>query len=296
MTHVFLYLLALLCLSQSAALAKYAAAPPEIIGFWRLLASGLLVLPWAYFQKGLKHQWKAHPQERKWIFATGFFFFLHLWTFFYASQHTLISHTMILFATNPLFVALGNWRFRKEKPTGRLLLAYGLAFAALLILLQQSHTQSQSQTLGDLSALASALFFAVYILMSQRCRYVFSNTVFTSIMYLTTCVFFGLVVLGRDLSWTDYPSNTWIGITGQVLFPTLLGHSMIAYLMRHMNVTLMTTGKLSEPVMAALVASFVFDEPLTSHVFWAFLLTGVGLFLILAPFKTSKASSADPLK
>lgn len=203
---------------------------------------------------------------------------------------------MILFATNPLFVALGNWHWRKEKPTARLLVSYALAFSALILLLQQSHTESRGQILGDLSAVASAIFFAVYILMSQRCRNVYSNTVFTSIMYLTTCVFFGAVVLLTGISWTDYPSNTWQGIWGQVIFSTLLGHSLIAYLMRHMNVTLMTTGKLSEPVMAAIVASFVFDEPLTSYVFWAFCLTGAGLFLILAPFKTSKASSVDPLK
>lgn len=277
-------------------MARWAAAPPEIIGFWRLLAAGLLVLPWAYFKTPIKAELKAYPNERKWILATGFFFFLHLWTFFYASQHTLISHTMILFATNPLFVALGNWHFRKERPTVKLLFAYVLAFTALGLLLQHSQGESRSQILGDISALASSIFFSFYILMSQRCRQHYSNSVFTSLMYLVTAGFFGALVLVQGISWTDYPANTWQGIMAQVIFPTLLGHSLIAYLMKHLNVTMMTTGKLSEPVMAAIVASFVFNEALTSHLFYAFCLTGAALFLLLAPFKRSKASSVGPLK
>lgn len=295
-THVFLYLLALLCLSQSASMARWAAAPPEIIGFWRLLAASLIVLPWAYWKVNLVHQLKTHKSERKWIIGTGFFFFLHLWTFFYASQNTLISHTMILFATNPLFVALGNWHWRKEKPTARLSIAYLLAFSALALLLQQSRSESSAQLIGDLSAFTSSIFFSIYILMSQRCRHVFSNSVFTSVMYLTTASFFGVLILARGLSWTNYPLHTWQGIIAQVLFPTLLGHSLIAYLMRHLNVTLMVTGKLAEPVMAAIVASLVFGENLTSQIFVAFVLTGMALFILLAPFKKSKAASGVPLK
>lgn len=299
MTHVLLYLLALLCLSQSAAMARWAAAPPEIIGFWRLLIAGLLVLPWAFRNGRLSEELEQHPHEKKWIVATGFFFFLHLGTFFFASQNTLIAHTMILFATNPLFVALGNWHFRNERPTSRLALSYVLAFGALILLLQQSQKSSDGFPLalqGDLSALASSVFFSIYILLSQRCRKVYSNSVFTSGMYLVAAAFFAGVVLLRGLPWFEYPARTWQGIGAQILFPTLLGHSLIAYLMRHLNVTLMTTGKLSEPVMAAIVASFVFQEPLTPNVLVAFLLTGAALVLLLAPLKASKASSGGPRK
>ncbi len=295
MTHLFLYLIALFCLSQSAALAKWAAAPPELIGFWRLLAAGLILLPWAYWKAGLKEQWLNHKSDRKWISLTGLFFFAHLWTFFYASQNTLISHTMILFATNPLFVALGQWWLFKEKPPRRSLIAYFLAFTAVALLFQESRNNLNSQLGGDLSALASSLFFSIYILLSKKSREVFTNSVFTSVMYLSTAVFFAVLLFASQKSWTGYPINTWLAIAGQVFFSTLLGHALISYLMKYLNVTLMTTGKLAEPVMASIVASFAFNEKLSNYVGLAFLLTAVSLYLLFWPFKKSSVSSTEPL-
>lgn len=295
MTHLFLYFIAIFCLSQSAAFAKWAAAPPEIIGFWRLLAAGLIVLPWAYWKSDLKVQWQQHPTYRKWVYLTGLFFFAHLWTFFYASQHTLISHTMIIFATNPLFVALGQWWLSKEAPPVRTIGAYFLAFTSLIILFQQSKFGMDSQILGDFSALASSLFFSVYILFSRKSREVFHNSVFTSLMYLSTAACFALMLLLSNHSWIDYPLKTWLAIAGQVIFSTLLGHSLISYLMRFLNVTLMTTGKLAEPVMATLVASVVFHEELSGYLGVAFVLTAISLCLLFWPFKKSRTSSRGPL-
>ncbi len=276
-------------------MAKWAAAPPDIIGFWRLLMAGLIVLPWAYFQTDFRRQIREQKREIKWIVFTGVFFFLHLWTFFFASQKTLISHTMILFTTSPIFVALGSWYWRKEKPTLRFFISYILALSALGLLLHQSQGESSGQLLGDLAALSSSLFFSAYILLSQRCRFYFSNSTFTALMYIITAGFFAVSVFFQNYSWTHYPRHTWEGIIAQVLFPTLLGHSLIAYLMKHLNVTMMTTGKLAEPVMAAVVASFLFDEKLGSYVVVAFSLTTLALLLLLMPAKKSKASAVEPL-
>lgn len=295
MTHLFLYSLAIFSLSQSAAFAKWAAAPPEVIGFWRLLAAGLILIPWAYWKSDLNLHWKAHPQYRKWVYLTGLFFFAHLWTFFYASQHTLISHTMIIFATNPLFVAFGQWITHKEKPPAKTVYAYLLAFGSLIILFQHSQVESDFQFWGDLSALASSVLFSIYILLSKKCREVFPNSVFTSTMYTCTAVCFAVVLLFSNHSWIAYPSKTWIAIAGQVIFSTLLGHALISYLMKFLNVTLMSTGKLAEPVLASIVASFVFGEKLTSYIGLAFFFTALSLCLLFWPLKKSRVPSIEPL-
>jgi drug/metabolite transporter (DMT)-like permease len=280
-THIFLYLLALFTLSQSAAFAKWAAVPPDVIGFWRLLIASLLVLPWAYFKSDLRRQWKENPSHRKWVFLTGFFFFGHLWTFVYAAQHTLISHTMIIFATNPLMVALGQWWLTKEAPPRRTIAAYLLALISLFVLFQQSRISVEGgQMSGDVSALISALLFSIYILLSKKSREVFHNSVFTSIMYLsaTLCFAVNLIISGHP--WWGYSLQAWEGIGCQIIFSTLLGHSLIAYLMRHLNVTLMTTGKLAEPVLATIVASFMFGEPFSAAVGISFALTAFSIVIL----------------
>ena len=114
-------------------------------------------------------------------------------------------------------------------------------------------------------------------------------------MYLCTAFCFAIVLLFSNHSWIEYPNHTWIAIGGQILFSTLLGHSLISYLMKYLNVTLMSTGKLAEPVMATIVASFIFQEPLSGYVGLAFALTAFSLCLLFWPFKKSSASSAGPL-
>lgn len=230
-----------------------------------------------------------------WLLLTGFFFFLHLWTFFFAAQNTRISHTMILFCLNPLFVGLGSWVLNRQRPTTRIIWAYGLSFAALALLMFASQnspaiSSENPQWLGDLSAFSSALFFAVYFLMSQKCRLTLSNSFFSGMMYLFCAGFFFVTMALTQTNWIHYPHNTWVGILGQVIFSTLLGHALISYLMKHLDVTWMATGKLVEPIMASAVAYWAFGETLSATGSLAFVLTGASLALLLTSNRKSKAS------
>ena len=295
MTHLFLYSLALFFLSQSAALAKFAAAPPEVIGSWRMLAASLCFLLFTVLNRSFLKEFGKFKSTFGWLVATGFFFFLHLWTFFFAAQNTLISHTMILFCLNPLFVGLGSWFINHKKPTKQMMGSYLLSFIALILLLFASHKSNgqasvHPQWLGDLSAFASAVFFAVYFLLSQKCRMTLSNSFFSGMIYLFCAAFFFIMMAAKQANWIHYPFNTWIGIFGQVVFSTLLGHALISYLMKYLDVTWMATGKLSEPLMASLVAYWTFGETVSIYGIFAFVLTGISLFLLLTSDRKSKAS------
>jgi drug/metabolite transporter (DMT)-like permease len=294
-THLFLYALALFFLSQSAALAKFAQAPPEVIGSWRMLAASLCFLIFSFFKGSFLKELERFKSISGWLVATGFFFFLHLWTFFFAAQNTLISHTMILFCLNPLFVGLGSWLINHKKPTKQIIAAYSLSFVALFLLLfasqkPLSQISAHPQWLGDLSAFGSAVFFAIYFLLSQKCRKTLSNSYFSGMMYLFCAAFFFLTMAINQNNWIHYPQNTWIGISGQVIFSTLLGHALISYLMKHLDVTWMATGKLSEPIMASMVAYWTFGESISIYGSLAFVLTGASLFLLLTSSRHSKAS------
>jgi drug/metabolite transporter (DMT)-like permease len=294
-THLFLYALALFFLSQSAALAKFASAPPEVIGSWRMLAAALCFLLFTVFNGSFSKELMKSKSTFGWLAATGFFFFLHLWTFFFASQNTLIAHTMILFCLNPLFVGLGSWWIHHQRPTKKIMGSYVLSFVALFLLLFASQKSSvqiseHPQWMGDLSAFASAVFFAVYFLLSQKCRTTLSNSFFSGMMYLFCAAFFFIMMTVNQSNWIHYPPNTWLGILGQVIFSTLLGHALISYLMKHLDVTWMATGKLSEPIMATIVAYWTFGETISIYGSFAFLLTGASLFLLLTSNRKSKAS------
>ncbi|MFZ4405533.1 MAG: DMT family transporter, partial [Pseudobdellovibrionaceae bacterium] len=222
--NLFLYFLALICLSQSPTLIRWAHAPAEIIGFWRLLVSALLFAPWV--------QWRQLNGKKLMLcLGSGVFFFLHLWTFSLAAQNTAIANAMIIYSVNPLFTALGAYLFFKEKFTPRLGLAYIFAFLGIYYLVSHSLEFSPTSVRGDIYALISAPLFACFILLGQKMRKQLGVVTFSFVTYASTSVLFGCVALFHQISLTNYPQQTWIAIAGTIVLPTLLGHSLITYLL-----------------------------------------------------------------
>lgn len=282
--HFLLYWLAIFSLSQSASLVRWAAAPPEVIGFWRLTIGALLMLPWALRSKDLNAEfWR---QKSRWMptLLSALFFFAHLWTYVYSAQHTRISHCMILFAANPVFTALGARLFFHERFTWKMGVAYLFGAAGLFQLVSHSLAFETGLLWGDLSAVASAAFFAGYLLTGKGARRQLSNGTYTVVMYFTTGLLFGLAGALQQMDFIHWPSNTWLGIAGTILLPTLLGHALFSWLMNSMNINLMTCGKIVEPVMAAAIAWLAFGEEVTLAAASSFILTGVAVVVLFFPW------------
>lgn len=282
MFQLVLYFIAIFSLSQSGNLVRLAHAPPEVIGFWRLLVSAMIMLPIAWQKGDLKH-FGNKIIKSKYIVLTSILFFLHLWTYFYSVQNTKIANSMIIFATNPLFTAMGASFFFKEKFTKRIALAYLLAFIGIFQLIQNQLNLDPSLNKGNFSALISALFFSGYILSSNQSRKFFSNSTFAFLKYALTAIFFGTLGLFLKDDFTNYPSTTWLAIAGTVLFPTLLGHALFTYLLKYLNVNWMSCGKLIEPVLSAAVAFFLFQESLSLATLLAFGFTAASVLILFLP-------------
>lgn len=282
MFHLLLYFVAILSLSQAGNLVRLANAPAEVIGFWRLLSAAIIILPLAWYKGDLKHLLKK-SKEIKFVLLTGVLFFLHLWSYFYSVQNTKIANSMIIFATNPLFTALGASLIFKEKFTKRLALAYLLAFTGIFQLIKHHLNFDPELNKGNLSALISALFFSGYILSSNQSRKFFSNSSFAFLKYLVTACLFGITAWLTQVSFTEYPSITWMAIAGTVVFPTLLGHALFTYLLKFLNINWMSCGKLIEPVLSAAVAFFLFNENLSLSTLLAFAFTSASVLVLFLP-------------
>lgn len=280
MIKILLYLLSIFSLSQAANLVRWTAQPPEVIGFWRLLGAALIIFTLVMVRGLLPKDLLQNRRRLALIALTGFFFFAHLWTYFYAAQNTRIANCMILFATNPLFTAAGAWMLFREKFPRRLIVADLLAFVGIGLLVGRSLSLEPDRLMGDLSALISAVFFSGYLLASKKARQSTGNLPFTSMMYLCTALFFGATILVFGTDPMPTRSEAWWGILATILLPTLLGHAVFTWLMNFMNLNWMSAGKLLEPLIAAAVAWLVFKESVTPEAQMAFAFTGMAIFLL----------------
>jgi drug/metabolite transporter (DMT)-like permease len=283
--HPLLFFVAILSLSQAANLVRAAQAPALMIGFWRLLGAAFLMF--------LFHAWTTRKSSRPlfekpanntlgWTFLSGTFFFLHLWTFFYAAQNTTIANCMVIFSTNPVFTAMGSWALLKDRFEKRYALAFVLAFTAVVLLVSDHLTWSQARS-GDFSALVSALLYSMYILTGKKARLQISTEQFTTLIYGWASVLFLAAGSWQGVQWLGYQDSTWWAIAGIILIPTLMGHVLFTHLLKYFNINWLSCGKLLEPPLSAFVAFLAFHESLKSETLISFVLTALAVMVLFGP-------------
>ncbi|AZZ37242.1 hypothetical protein CIK05_10735 [Bdellovibrio sp. qaytius] len=288
MLHISLYFLALVSLSTSPNWAKLNHMSSATLGFYRLAGASLLLFTYLLLSKKLKKI--NFDRNFVWALCSGFFFFLHLWTYKYASKNTLVSNTMILFATNPVWATLGGQVFFKESIKPRVLFSYMLALIGVFMLVAQNLQLTPENHLGNVSALVSAFFYALYMLTSKKARLHMDNSDFSLIQYSTCALMFAIACLSTNSQMTGFDAISWWSVLGLIVFPTFLGHMSFTYLVKHMNLSLMSCGKLIEPIIATIIAYFIFGEQLGSLAIYAFLLTGVSVLILFWPSINKRAN------
>ncbi len=281
MLHTLLYFLALFCLSTSANWAKLNHMPVEVLGFYRLALAATLLGVWLFVF--YKKPWPRLNKNIFWVLLSGAFFFTHLWTFKYASKNTTISNTMIIFSSNPIWSSLGAVIFFKEKLTARLFISYILAFAAIFMLVGHGFSLAPETNKGDISSFFSAILFALYMLTGKKARVYYDNQYYSLIQYSVCALLFAACVGYSGAAWTGYDDVSWWAVVGVVLLPTFLGHFTMTYLVTYMNLSLMTCGKLIEPVIASLLAAAMFNETLSPYAPYSFALTIAAVVVLFEP-------------
>lgn len=287
MLHISLYFLALLSLSTAPNWAKLNHMPPVTLGFYRLVGAAIILGSYLIVSKKLKKI--RFDKNFAWAALSAFFFFLHLWTYKYASKNTLVSNTMILFATNPVWATLGGQLFFRENIKPRVIFSYMLALIGVFVLVAQNLQLNLDNHLGNVAALSSAFLYAIYMLAGKKARLHMNNTEFALIQYSGTALLFGISILATGAQITGFDNTSWWSVLGLIVLPTFLGHFTLTYLVKHMDLGLMTCGKLIEPILATIFAYFLFSEHLGSNAIYAFILTGVSVMILFWPTINKRA-------
>lgn len=295
--NIALTALAFLSLSSSSIWVRFADAPNEAIGTLRLFGAAAFLLLWQLSQKTspLRIFQEMNRSAKNWTFIASFVFFVHLWTFVAATQNTSIAHLVMIFSANPIFVALGAYLFFGEKLPKRALISYPLTMIGLTLLMVDRAPEGTVTTVyGDVMALASVILHAGYGLLSKRARNFLDNDLYSFWLYVGTGGFYFLFALIRGVFWTsesgfvEYPMMFYFSVLGLIVFPTLLGHTLFTYLLKHMNITILSCAKLVEPGISVYMAYFFFGERAGPHATLAFSFIAAAVLILFLPKENPK--------
>lgn len=244
---------AVLAVSTSAPLIRYAAAPALAVAMWRNLLAVPASAPVAIRAR------RPDARERRLIVIAGLLLGAHFAAWIPSISYTTVASSVALVATQPVWAALIA-RFRGEHVDRQVWVGIAVALAGVVVLSGVDLSISTRALFGDLLAVVGGMLAAAYVTVGAEVRRTVGTGVYTTGCYAVAAIALLVlcVVTGQPL--TGYDLGTWLAITGLVLGPQLLGHTLMNRVLRSISPTAVSVAILFEVIGASLIAVVAFDE------------------------------------
>jgi drug/metabolite transporter (DMT)-like permease len=212
---------------------------------------------------------------------TGLCFALSIVTGYASFRTTSIAAATLIPAVQPALVLLAAGLLMDERRTRREIGLAALAFAGIVAVVLAAASGSSSLE-GDLYAVANLLTFAAFFLLSKHHR---NRDVHAGSLLAATAVVAALAVTPWALASSDdlgaIGGMDWVYVLGLVFVSGLMGHGIMTWVHRYLDVTVTSTLTLANPVIATVGAWLVFDQVLNGIQIAGIVVTLVALGLIV---------------
>ena len=242
----------ILALSFSAMFVRWADAPGPITGFYRVLLSSLLLTPFFVRDCQVKCNINRHNilfPILAGLFTSGDF---ALWNT--SVNYTTAANATLLGNTAPLWVALGACILFRERLNGRFWLGLLLALAGATLILGTDFLLHPRLGIGDLMAIGTGVFYAGYMLVTQRSRQHFNPLTHLWLMGVSTS--FGLLMinlaLGNPIG--GYSAQSWLVFFAAAIVSQIAGYMSITYTLGHLPASVVSPTMIGQPIVTAILA------------------------------------------
>ena len=247
-------------ISLSSIFVKYSQAPSAVTAAYRLLWTVLLLTPVVLGKGAVRQELAQAPKKLVWRSAlSGLCLAAHFVLWFESLRHTSVASSTTIVCTEVVWVCLGFCLFLKGRISGEAAVSIGVTLlgSALIAL---SDSGSGGGLYGDVLALLAAMIEAVYTLIGRQVRRKLSTTVYTYIVYIACGAVLVATCLLQGYSLFAYGWSAAIVGLLLAVFSTILGHSIFSWCLKYFSPSFVSASKLCEPVVAAVMAGFLFGE------------------------------------
>ena len=262
-------------ISLSSIFVKYSAAPSAVTAAWRLIWTVLLMTPVVLGKREVRRE--LGETDRKTAILSvlsGLFLAIHFALWFESLRHTTVASSTTIVCTEVIWVSLGFCMFLKGKLTKKAVAAIGVTFAGSVLIALADSASGDAHLYGDVLALLAAVAVAVYMLIGRVVRTEASTTVYTYLVYTACGAVLMILCMVQGYGLFSFGFSAVIVGLLLAVFSTILGHSIFSWCLKFFSPSFVSASKLCEPVVAAILAGFLFGEVPT-----ALQLLGGGLIL-----------------
>ena len=284
MRVVLLLVLSVSMVSSASILILVSTSPPLVIVFWRTLY-GAMLMAVIGAARGDSHAIRGTLLKKnwRWLIFTGVMLSLHFSAWFTSLTMTSLAASVVLTDSSPIFTAVLSTLVLKE-PLRRMSWAGVIVAVTGAVALSWSDLVSTgSQALaGDLLALLSAVFLAVYFIGGRRFAKGLPVSVYTSTVYASAAASTLVLCLISGTNIAVFETREVVIFLALAIFPTVLGHSVNNYLLTIVPAYVVSSAVLGEPIGATLLGVIILNRiPSVETILgFAVILIGVGLVIV----------------
>lgn len=266
----------ILGVSCSAILIRYSTAPSAVTAAWRLLWTVILMTPITLgVGNNRKQLFAIGKRELLLSCLSGLFLAAHFALWFESLQHTSVASSATIVCTEVIWVALGYWLVLKGKMSWKAVVSIVITVVGSVFIALSDSATGGMHLYGDILAFLASLAASVYVLLGRVVRQTTSNTVYTYIVYSACAATLSALSLAQGNPLVGLGANPIIVGLGLAVFSTILGHSILSWCLKYFSPSFISAAKLCEPVVAAIMAGFLFGEiPTSLQLFGGVLILG----------------------
>jgi len=274
---------AVLAVSWASILVRWSGETPALViaGYRMFWSAALFSL--IFWKNREKYPGQALNFRKNYLLTltAGLFLALHFATWIASLKFTTVAHSLIIESTQPVFAVLLSPFLLKEKAGWRTLISVFLAAVGIVIIAGQDLDFQGQEFWGDLLALISALCITLYIFIARGLRHRMSFIPYLAAVYFSAFLALLIFNLVAGSALFAYSWKVHLVMFLLALVPTGIGHTLINWTARRMEVYKVNIALLGEPVLASVMAYYFFGEKPYGLFYAGAIFIVAGIFLAL---------------
>ncbi|MGD0612814.1 MAG: DMT family transporter [Anaerolineales bacterium] len=295
---------AILAISFSAFFVRWANVPPQVMGFYRIGLSTLMLSPF-FMSRTIRRQGGPSALDLRWgilLFPilAGLASAMDQFIWNTSLKFTQAANATLLGNTSPLWVALIAWVILRERTRRLFWLGLVLVMGGAAVVLGNDFLRHPTLGWGDLLSITSAFFYGLFYLFSQQSRRRLDTLSHVWLCSLSSTLVLLVICLVSRTPLSGYPTRSYVVMLGAALLPQLTGYLAIGYALGHIPAAIASPTMLGQPVITAILAIPILGERLTPPQWIGGLVALTGIYLVNRsrekPIEAVPIDEAPPLK
>jgi len=286
---------AMVSISFASIFIKWSESPPFVIAAYRLGLTCLLLLPFMLWTGGFSKIRAFNRKEALLVLLSGVVLTFHFGLWIVSLTLTLVSTSVILVTSHPIFVAAISHFLLKEQVKRIAALGIAIAFSGVAVIAISDYGVGNDTLLGDLFAFLGGICAGIYFLSGRVARQTLAVAPYAFSVYCIAAVLLFLSggIAGDNLMVID--GRELVLFLLMAIIPTILGHTMFNYALKRVPAHIISTSVLGEPVGASLLAYLLIagEEPGPAIILGGALVV-FGLYIVLTKGMAEEKSVVPP--